>query len=416
MRVRTLMAGVLALVVAGMVGSAGAQTKVEYYHINTANLGGPAVTKLVKEFNDGQKDYAITDKFQAGAYGGLMTALQTAAAAGRPPAVAQISYRLLRYAATTFESTPMDRLGGAEYQAVAGQYLPNILRLGQSGGTQWGLPYALSSPVMYLNPDLFKAAGLDPAAPPKTWEEVVIAARAIKQKTGKYGLYIQRDDTWPMTWFLYGLGGQWLSADGERAIVNGPKAIKGMEFWAGLIKEGLLPMASNDEAFPSFQAGNIGMVFTTIARRNLFETGSKFPVKVGELPGFAGEARKIPAGGNVLMVFAKDPKEKAAAWAFLKYLISPAGITEWVKGTGYISSLKDLDKDPRYLGKLFDELPNMRPAYAQVQHVIPEENWPKRGLQIEQILIEARDSILLGQVDAKTGMDRAQVKVEQALR
>ena len=175
-------------------------------------------------------------------------------------------------------------------------------------------------------------------------------------------------------------------------------------------------MASNDEAFPSFQAGNIGMVFTTIARRNLFETGSKFPVKVGELPGFAGQARKIPAGGNVLMVFAKDPKEKAAAWAFLKHLTSPYGITEWVKGTGYISSLKDLDKDPRYLGNLFNELPNMRPAYAQVPYVVPEENWPRKGLQIEQILIEARDAILLGQVDAKTGLDRAQAKVEQALR
>jgi multiple sugar transport system substrate-binding protein len=416
MQRRKSIAMLVAFGMMSLLGVASAQTKIEYYHINTANLGGPAVTKLVKEFNEGQKEIAVTDKFQSGAYGGLMTALQTAAAAGKPPAVAQISYRLLRYASSTFEATPIDRLGGSDYQSVAGNYPPNILKLGQIGGVQWGLPYALSSPVMYFNPDVFKAAGLDPAAPPKTWEEVVTAARTIKQKTGKFGLYIQRDDTWPMTWFLYGQGGQWLSSDGERAAVNTPTAIKGMEFWASLVKEGLHPMASNDEAFPSFQAGNIGMVFTTIARRNLFETGSKFPVKVGELPGFAGQARKIPAGGNVLMVFAKDPKEKAAAWAFLKHLTSPYGITEWVKGTGYISSLKDLDKDPRYLGNLLNELPNMRPAYAQVSYVVPEENWPRKGLQIEQILIEARDAILLGQADAKTGMDRAQTKVEQALR
>ena len=65
---------------------------------------------------------------------------------------------------------------------------------------------------------------------------------------------------------------------------------------------------------------------------------------------------------------------------------------------------------------LLNELPNMRPAYAQVSYVVPEENWPRKGLQIEQILIEARDAILLGQADAKTGMDRAQTKVEQALR
>lgn len=416
MRGRKILVVLVAVVVAGFLGVAAAQTKIEYYHINTANLGGPAVTKLVKEFNESQKEYAVADKFQAGGYGGLTTALQTAAAAGKPQAVAQISYRLLRYASTTFEATPIDRLGGSDYQGVANQYLPNIFKLGRISGAQWGLPYALSSPVMYFNPDLFKGAGLDSAAPPKTWEDVVEAARTIKQKTGKFGLYIQRDDTWPMTWFLYAQGGQWLSDDGERAIVNSPRAIKGMEFWASLLKEGIHPMASNDEAFPSFQAGNVGMVFTTIARRSLFESGSKFPVKVGELPGFAGQPRKIPAGGNVLMMFAKDPKEKAAAWAFLKFLVSPYGITEWVKGTGYISSVKDLDKDPRYLGNLFNELPNMRPPYAQLPYVVPEENWPKKGLQIEQILIETRDAILLGQVDAKTGMDRAQAKVEQTLR
>lgn len=416
MQWRKVVAVLTAVGIVSVLGVASAQTKIEYFHINTPALGGPAVTKLVKEFNESHKDIAVTDKFQAGAYGGLTTALQAAAAAGHPPAVAQIAYRLVRYASTTFEATPIDRLGGSDYQSVAGNYLPNILALGKIGGVQWGVPYALSSPVMYLNPEVFKAAGLDPSTPPKTWEDVVLAARTIKQKTGKFGLYIQRDDTWPMTWFLYGLGGQWLSSDGERATVNSAAAIKGMDFWASLLKEGLHPMANNDEAFPSFTAGNVGMVFTTIARRNLFETGSKFPVKVGELPGFAGQTRKIPAGGNVLMVFAKDPKEKAAAWAFLKHLTSPYGMTEFVKGTGYISSLKDLDKEPRYLGNLFNELPNMRPAYAQVPYVVPEENWPRKGLQIEQILIEARDAILLGQADAKTGMDRAQVKVEQALR
>ena len=94
MQRRKSIAMLVAFGMMSLLGVASAQTKIEYYHINTANLGGPAVTKLVKEFNEGQKEIAVTDKFQSGAYGGLMTALQTAAAAGKPPAVAQISYRL----------------------------------------------------------------------------------------------------------------------------------------------------------------------------------------------------------------------------------------------------------------------------------------------------------------------------------
>jgi len=43
----------------------------------------------------------------------------------------------------------------------------------------WGLPWNASNPVMYYNPDMFTAAGLDPAQPPQTFEEITAACEAI---------------------------------------------------------------------------------------------------------------------------------------------------------------------------------------------------------------------------------------------
>ena len=52
-------------------------------------------------------------------------------------------------------------------------YLPNVLSLAQTDdGKQIGLPYSVSVPVLFYNPEIFEKAGLDPNNPPKTWAEV----------------------------------------------------------------------------------------------------------------------------------------------------------------------------------------------------------------------------------------------------
>ena len=57
--------------------------------------------------------------------------------------------------------------------AVAGYYTaPN--------GQMLSLPFNSSTTVFHYNKDAFKAAGLDPEKPPKTWPEVVLAAAKLK--------------------------------------------------------------------------------------------------------------------------------------------------------------------------------------------------------------------------------------------
>jgi sn-glycerol 3-phosphate transport system substrate-binding protein len=53
-----------------------------------------------------------------------------------------------------------------------GQYVGPIVRYYSRDGNLWSWPFASSTAMLYYNADHFRAAGLDPDAPPTTWDQV----------------------------------------------------------------------------------------------------------------------------------------------------------------------------------------------------------------------------------------------------
>ena len=47
-------------------------------------------------------------------------------------------------------------------------------------GNMLSFPFNASTPILYYNKDLFRAAGLDPEVAPKTWPEVGAAAKRLR--------------------------------------------------------------------------------------------------------------------------------------------------------------------------------------------------------------------------------------------
>src|SRR5262249_46550954 len=163
---------------------------IEYWHINSPTFGGPAAKELVQLFESRQPGIKVVEKFQPGVYTGLMQQLQVSLAARRPPAVAQIGYNLTAYAAGQFPPGILDKYPQSDPEFFKG--IPDtIVALGQLGGKLHGIPFGVSVPVMYYNPELFKAAGL-PVEPPQTWDELQRVGAVIKQKTGKFAVYLQQ--------------------------------------------------------------------------------------------------------------------------------------------------------------------------------------------------------------------------------
>ena len=391
----------LALVVAALIATAHAQVTIEYWHINSATFGAQAVTQAIAAFEAEHPDVRVIERFQEGSYGGLLTNLQAAIAAGRPPAVAQIGYNFRLFAFNELPHVAIDTFSDRDdYAAFVDTFIPGMLRLGtDEDGVLRAVPFAVSVPMLYYNADLFREAGLDPDAPPATWAEVREAAKAIREATDLFGIGIQisNSNNWVPQGLIESNGGEILDADG-RIAVDGPEVIEVYEFWQDLaLEDGTLPVVTDAEQEQAFLAGQLGMYIRTSASLANYTAQSSFDMRTAMFPTWGDKPRSIPSGGNALFVFASDPAEQQAAFEFMSFLVSREGQTIWVRETGYLPVASGVEGDPAYLAGFFAENPLIAPAVEQLPDAVAWLPLPgERGFEAEQALIGAREAILNG--------------------
>lgn len=403
---------------------ASGKTVIEYWHVNAESFGGPVVKQLVEQFNKENPDIEVVEKYNPDMYKGLTQNLQAAIASGKNPDVVQMGYSYLNYAGENLKYANIPDIiakqSPEDKTFLQDNFLPNILALATTDdGKQIGLPYSVSVPVLYYNPDIFKQAGLDPNQPPRTWQEVTQYAKTIKERTGTMGFFMQEyADNWAQQALIESNGGQILAKKDGHTIAgfDSPEASEAYQVLAGMVKDGSGLHATNEEAFQAFLSGKLGMVCTTIGKRDNFEKSAKFTVMATQFPSFEGKTKKLPAGGNLLMIFSQDPDKQKAAWRFVKFLESPGALALWSKGTGYLPPRKGVTEDPKGLKDFADQNKNMQVAMAQMPTVVKWASFPgANGLQAEQALIDVRDIILSGKQSAAEALKQAATKINSML-
>lgn len=400
----------------------GKKVQIEYWHVAAESFGGATVKELVADFNKKHPNIEVTAKYNPDMYKGLTQNLQAAIASGKNPDVVQMGYSFLNYAAENLQYTDLNKAfkEAGDENFMKDNFLPNVLNLAQTeDGKQIGLPYSVSVPVLYYNPEIFAKAGLDANNPPKTWTEVSKVAKQIKDKTGNMGLFMQEyADNWAQQGLIESNGGQMLKkVNGKvQAGFDTPEAAQAYQLLADMVKNGSGLHATNEEGFQAYLSGKLGMVCTTIGKRANFEKSAKFPVKAAPFPAFEGKKVQIPAGGNFLMVFSKDAAKQKAAVEFIKYLESPEALAKWSTGTGYLPPRKGVADDPKGFKKLADENANIKMALAEMQKVSKWASFPgANGLQAEQLLIDVRDIILSGKMSAADALHQTAEKINKLL-
>lgn len=400
----------------------GKKVQIEYWHVAAESFGGATVKELVADFNKTHPNIEVVEKYNPDMYKGLTQNLQAAMASGKNPDVVQMGYSFLNYAAENLKYTDLNvtfkEAGDANF--MQDNFLPNVLNLAQTeDGKQIGLPYSVSVPVLFYNPEIFQKAGLDANKPPQTWDEVMAAAKQIKEKTGNMGFFMQEyADNWTQQGLIESNGGQMLKKENGKTVAgfDTPEAAQAYQMLADMVKDGSGLHATNEEGFQAYLSGKLGMVCTTIGKRANFEKAAKFNVKAAPFPAFNGKEVKIPAGGNFLMVFSKDAEKQKAAVEFIKYLESPAALAKWSTGTGYLPPRKGVADDPQGFKKLADENPNIKMALEQMSKVTKWASFPgANGLQAEQLLIDARDIILSGKMTAADALHQTAEKINKLL-
>ncbi|MCZ4583496.1 ABC transporter substrate-binding protein [Rhodococcus opacus] len=349
-----------------------------------------------------------------------ISSIQSQTVAGSPPDVAQLGFSDLDFTIHQLGAHSLDDLVGKDavqknFDGAKHSYAPTARTLGDWGGATYGVPFVFSTPVFYYNATLFEQSGLDPAAPPKTWDEVAAAAAAITTRTGKGGVYLDCLTKTSKDWCFQSLvrsnGGRVIAEDRSSLTFADDPAVQVTEMARNLVQSGSTPKLSQQQGYEAFARGDIGMILETSAIQGTFVKGAKdkWDLRATTMPIFDGTAPVPTNSGASLFTFASDPAKQRASWELIKFLTSEEAYTKIAQGIGYLPLRTGLVDDPAGLQEWSQKNPLLAPNIAQLGSMEPWISMPGNNyLQIRDGMMDAVEAVVYQDADPKSTLDAAQ--------
>jgi multiple sugar transport system substrate-binding protein len=264
-------------------------------------------------------------------------------------------------------------------------FLDAFVRGGEYRGKLYGLPILSSARAFFYNRKLLDRAGL--ARPPRTWDELVQAARKIQalgDGTIGYALPLGPEEAqaeWSI--WMWNNGGDWKS--GDRWTIDSDRNVQTLQFLADLANKHKVTQVNpgktnrTDGAFQLFKDGKVGMVmgFSPLAAQ--LDADGKVDYGVGEMPTNIGSSVTL-AVEDYLMAFKKKGNQEAVK-KFLDLYYQPENITRWIAAEGFLpvtkSGLEQMRSNPK-LAPYLAALPNAKLAPTT------DPAWDKVKLDVQQ--------------------------------
>ncbi len=373
-------AGVLSLV--GPAAQAQSAGKITIWHI-FGNETEPTL-KNFKRWNDANPQAQIDQKFIP--FGQLSQQLIRGIATGEVPDLITIDNPVVASFATQGaleDLTPLVKESGivkAE-RYYAGSWATTIW-----DGRQYAVPGEANTLALYYNADLFKAAGLDPDKPPRSWAELRAAAEKLTDKSKSvFGIgfsAIQSEEgTFQFLPFLQQSGA-------NLKTLNSPDGIAALDLWRNFVSDGL---ASRDvlvkrqfEMTSTWLAG--GSAMTISGPWELQRIGTaKFAWRVATLPVREGKNIEASALGGYVWGIPKGAKNVAGAFKLIEFMAQPAQ-QELAWSGGRLAPVRNMEMNA----------PDMPEAYAVFRRQMevarargPHPRWPDISAAVQTAIQEA---------------------------
>lgn len=409
---RTFLAGLIAVALM-VVSGVQAQTVISIARLSS-QAHNAYLDPIIEAFEAANPDINVENVESAGdGYEGLAQTALLGLAAGNPPDLVQVGFTLLPTLVNSGGPVALDPFM-AESGFDPANLMPGMLELGQLDGSNYIIPIGVSTPVMYYNLDLFRAAGLDPNAPPTTWEETRAAAQALVD-AGYQGVLWGWSITgnWLFQTMLESAGGRMGNdtPSGHVAAFDDEAGERVLEYLQGLAQDGLMPVT--EATVQTFASGQLGMLVDSSFQRVNTPRQVDAEVRLAAVPIPEGGVTRLPAGGNGVMMFSRDPAKQAAAWRFLEFLTGPVAGRIVAENTGYTPANAAL------LETLAAENagdPDYALVLSQVGSVVPWHAWPSNnGTRISQVIKDMQQAVLLGRATPREALDQAAAEVNQLL-
>ena len=329
--------GLSVVLSAGMAVPAAAETELTmYYPIAVGGALTQVVDSIVADFEAENPDIKVNAVY-SGNYDDTRVRALSALNSGDPAQLA------VMFSIDAYDLIEQDLI--LPFEALTddadwlNSFYPALMANGRIEGQTWGIPFQRSTIVAYYNKEQFAAAGLDPEAPPTTWDEIISMGKALTNDD-TYGLMIP--STGYPYWMFQALaiqnGKEVMSNDGLTTYFDDETVVDTLEFWKSLSAEhGIMPTGTVEWGTlrQAFLEGQTAMMWHSTGNLRAVKDNASFDFGVAELP--ANVRKGSPTGGGNFYVF-KDTsdEERAAALKLIQFMTSPEQAAAWSIATGYM--------------------------------------------------------------------------------
>ncbi len=309
---------VLMAVVLALPFTSWAKTEIIWWHA----MGGPLgerVNDITNKFNASQSEYEVK-AINKGGYAEVLTAGIAAYRSKTPPHIIQVFEVGTQTMLSSGAIYPVYQLMKEQGIKVNWDDFISVVKTYYSkDGNLYSMPFNSSTPILYYNKTAFEKAGLNPQVPPKTFEDIENAAKAVVSKgASKIGFTV----SWP-SWTLMENMHTWndqpfanhdngFSALATELKINGKLGTQVMEILTRWQKEGIFtysgrgprgdqPTINGEAAVSLASTALVG----TMTRTSKFDWGTGFLPKLSGYP----QGNSI-IGGASLWVMKGHKKEQ----------------------------------------------------------------------------------------------------------
>ena len=280
---------------------------------------------------------------------------------------------------------------------------------------QIAVPWYLTVRLSLVNRSLLKQAGVD--QPPSRWEQVPAFARRIRERTGRYGLFITTvpDDSAELLEALVQMGVTLLDRQ-RRAAFESPAGRRAFRFWTEMYQEGLLPREvvsqGQRRAIELFQSGELALAATGAEFLRSIQTNA---------PGIAAVTESHPpltgsdGTANVALMTLAVPRQSRRPQEAVDLALF---LTDAANQARFASEARVLPSSLEALERVRDALKRERPLTEAEQQIRQARLLSAQTLQRARVLVPALPGIKRLQKILYTQLQRAmlaQLEPDQAL-
>ncbi len=347
---KTLAAAALAAAVAAPVLAQ--PTEIQMW-MGLTGQGGELLTRFGDDFNKSQSDYRVVVSFK-GQYPEQRAAAVAAFRAGNPPHIMQMfdagSGDMIAAKNAIVPVSEVFKRAGIAFNP--GDFIaPARGYYGLKDGSLLSMPFNVSTTVLFYNKDAFRKAGLDADKPPRTWPELIEAAKKIRSTnaaacgyTTTWLAWVQLEQFASRHNIAFGTNGNGRGGlDASLTVAGNPLLVRQVQTLVDMQKDKSFDYGgrSNDAA-AKFISGECAMLTQSSGGLGAIAQGAKFQFGTAQLPYWPdvkGAPYASTIGGASLWVFNapnRSEREFRGVAAFLNFLRSDKVMTEWAKTTGFL--------------------------------------------------------------------------------